>query len=409
MDIPGYSMRYTLGQGGMAEVFLAHQQSFDRLVAIKVMDNSLIEDPHYAERFLREARIVAKLSHPHIVPVFDVGVLDGHHYLAMEHLSGGDLKTRIREGMNAKAALRVLREMASALDFAHTKGYVHRDIKPDNILFREDGSAVLTDFGIARPRETDMDLTQAGTVVGTPKYMAPEQCQGKVVDGRADLYALGIVFVEMLTGKPPFDGPDPVAVAIQHLQGPVPSLKGSLAPYQTLIDQLLAKDPDDRLASGAELIKAIDALTRGAAPASAAVAEPATTPSPAPSAGLSLAPKAPEGLRRGLQVREEAFRQLLARKQRLLCEMCCSDAQEFGIQYSNMTTQILDWQSRHGKQCAEIRLIAHIHPDVEPRLREVLSALYQAEGHFEFLKKIPMQVRLLDFNDRLLAEFTLKT
>lgn len=408
MDIPGYTMRYTLGQGGMAEVFLAHQQSFDRLVAIKVMDNGLIEDPHYAERFLREARIVAKLSHPHIVPVFDVGIIDGHHYLAMEHLSGGDLKTRIREGMNAKAALRVLCEMASALDFANAKGYVHRDIKPDNILFREDGSAVLTDFGIARPRETDMDLTQAGTVVGTPKYMAPEQCQGKVVDGRADLYALGIVFVEMLTGKPPFDGPDPVAVAIQHLQSPVPTLKGSLAPYQPLLDRLLAKDPDDRFTCGAELIKAIDALTRGSATQTAAItAEPAVAP-PQASSGLSLAPKAPDGLRRGLHVSEESFRQLLARKQRLACEMCCSDAQEFGIQYSSMTTQILDWQSRHGKQCAEIRLVAHIHPDVEPRLREVLSALYQAEGHFDFLKKIPMQVRLLDFNEQLLAEFTLK-
>lgn len=406
MDIPGYSMRYTLGQGGMAEVFLAHQQSFDRLVAIKVMDNSLIADPHYAERFLREARIVAKLSHPHIVPVFDVGVIDGHHYLAMEHLSGGDLKTRIREGMNAKAALRVLREIAAALDFAHAKGYVHRDIKPDNILFREDGSAVLTDFGIARPRETDMNLTQAGTVVGTPKYMAPEQCQGKVVDGRADLYALGVVFVEMLTGKPPFNGTDPVAIAIQHLQNPVPILKGSLAPYQPLVNKLLAKNPDDRLASGAELIKAIDALARGGV-APAPITE-TSAPSPPASAGLSLIPKVPDGLRHGLRVSEESFRQLLTRKQRLVCEMCCSDAQEFGIQYSSMTTRILDWQSQHGKQCAEIRLVAHIDPDVEPRLRDVLSALYQAEGHFDFLKKIPMQVRLLDFNEQLLAEFTLK-
>ncbi|TNF33997.1 MAG: serine/threonine protein kinase, partial [Gammaproteobacteria bacterium] len=342
MDIPGYQIRYTLGQGGMAEVFLAHQASFDRLVAIKVMDHSLIQDPHYAERFLREARIVAKLSHPHIVPVFDVGVIDHHHYLAMEHLSGGDLKTRIKEGVNAKAALRILRDMASALDFAHSKGYVHRDIKPDNILFREDGSAVLTDFGIARPRETDMELTQAGTVVGTPKYMAPEQCQGKVVDGRADLYSLGIVFVEMLTGKPPFDGPDPMAVAIQHIQSPIPQLKGSLARYQSLVDGLLAKDPEDRFETGAALIKAIDDLLAGHTPPPAVPEPVAPTPASPASPGLSLMPKEAADIRRGLQVQEESFRQLLSKKERLACEMGCLDAQDFGIQYSNMTTRILD-------------------------------------------------------------------
>jgi len=411
MDIPGYEIRYTLGQGGMAEVFLAHQASFDRLVAIKVMDHSLIQDPHYAERFLREARIVAKLSHPHIVPVFDVGVIDHHHYLAMEHLSGGDLKTRIKEGVNAKAALRILRDMASALDFAHSKGYVHRDIKPDNILFREDGSAVLTDFGIARPRETDMELTQAGTVVGTPKYMAPEQCQGKVVDGRADLYSLGIVFVEMLTGKPPFDGPDPMAVAIQHIQSPIPQLKGSLARYQPLVDRMLAKEPEERFDTGADLIKAIDALLSGNTPLpdepGTATSMPPASPAPAP--GLSLIPKEAADIRRGLQVQEESFRQLLAKKERLACEMGCLDAQDFGIQYSNMTTRILDWQSQHGKRCAEIRLTAHINPDIEPRVRDMLTQLYQSGGHFDFLAKVPMQVILKDLRGQPLAEFTVKT
>ncbi|HEY9037223.1 MAG TPA: serine/threonine-protein kinase [Pseudomonadales bacterium] len=412
MDIPGYTIRHLLGQGGMAEVFLAHQQSFDRLVAIKVMDNALIADPHYAERFLREARIVAKLSHPHIVPVFDVGIIDAHHYLAMEHLSGGDLKTRIKEGMNARRALKVLREMAGALDFAHSKGYVHRDIKPDNILFREDGSAVLTDFGIARPRESDMNLTQAGTVVGTPKYMAPEQCQGKVVDGRADLYSLGIVFVEMLTGHAPYDGPDPVAVAIQHLQSPIPQLKGSLAPYQPLVDRLLTKDPEHRFADGAALIKAIDALLRGHTPAAAApIPESAAPEKPAAAAteGLSLVPKVLAQVRPGLRVQEEHYRQLFSRKERLACDMCCTDAQEFGIQYAKMTTHILDWQSLHGKRCGSIVLAAHIHPDVEPRLREALSGLYQDKGHFTFLKQIPMQVRLWDLQGQPIAEFTVKT
>jgi serine/threonine protein kinase len=218
-EIPGYRILGQLGVGGMATVYLANQESFDREVALKVMAPALAADANYGDRFMREARIAARFSHPNIIAVYDVGVHKDHYYIAMEHHSGGDLKGRLRKGMTTKQAMSILRQMAAALDYAHSKGYIHRDVKPDNILFREDGSAVLTDFGIARPAAGDTQMTQIGMVVGTPKYMSPEQARGQELDARSDIYSLGIVFYEIMVGRVPFDGRDSIDIGIKHDAG----------------------------------------------------------------------------------------------------------------------------------------------------------------------------------------------
>lgn len=256
--IPGYTILSQLGEGGMATVFLAIQESFGRKVALKVLMPKGQQDSSFNERFAREARIVARLSHPNIIPVYDVGQIGDYHYISMEYLNGKDLSGRIRRGMKVGEIIRVTRDIALALDFAHRKGYVHRDVKPDNILFREDGAAVLTDFGIARPAAPDSNMTQVGKVIGTPKYMSPEQTKGEEVNSTCDLYALGVMLYEMLTGKVPFDGRDPFDIGIKHLKEPVPRLPANMAVFQPLVDGLLAKNRSKRIQSGREVVEMLD-------------------------------------------------------------------------------------------------------------------------------------------------------
>ena len=179
LEIPGYSIEREIGRGGMARVYLAVQKKFGRLVAIKVVSPEYTADPSFGKRFVREARIIAQLSHPNIVQVHDAGVNDQCYYLVMEYLRGGDLNRRLKRGLHMQAAISVVKDIARGLDSAHAKGFVHRDIKPENILFREDGSAVLSDFGVARVISSGASITQHGTVVGTPQYMSPEQAAGR--------------------------------------------------------------------------------------------------------------------------------------------------------------------------------------------------------------------------------------
>jgi serine/threonine protein kinase len=256
--IPGYRIERKLGQGGMATVYLAIQESFDREVALKIMSPFLNSDPSFTTRFVREARIVAQIHHASIVPVMDVGEHATHHYLSMEYLPGGDLKHRIAEGKHGLSlAVTACLAISAALDVAHRKGFVHRDIKPENILFREDGTPVLTDFGIARAIDSGASLTMAGMMVGTPNYMSPEQVKGQELDGRSDLYSLGIVFYETLTGAVPFRADSTMSLALKHLSDPLPPLPPEFALYQPFIDRLTAKEREDRFASGAEVARAL--------------------------------------------------------------------------------------------------------------------------------------------------------
>lgn len=244
----------------MAKVYLAVQENFQREVAVKILAARLLSDTSFGVRFLREARIVAQLSHQNIVPVFDVGQHGDCHYIAMELLPGGDLKQRLAKGMPLPQCLDIVLQIASALHYASGKNFVHRDIKPENILFREDGSAVVSDFGIARSTTSETNMTLTGTIIGTPSYMSPEQAQAQTLDGRSDLYSLGIILFEMLTGNVPFTADSAISIGLKHITDAIPELPADVADFQEFIDKALAKSPEDRFQTGQDFIDALQEL-----------------------------------------------------------------------------------------------------------------------------------------------------
>lgn len=292
IELPGYNIEKQLGRGGMARVYLARHIGLDRLVAIKVLSKDLDGDKSFSDRFIREARIVANLTHQNIITVYDVGVHNQFHYIAMEYLPGETLDDKIKKKLNINQVLGITKQIAAALDFAHKKGIVHRDVKPDNILFREDGTAVLTDFGIARAAKSETKMTATGTVIGTPHYMSPEQAQGQEIGPWSDLYSLGIVLFEMLSGEVPFDADSTIAVVFKHITEPVPDLDEPYKQYQPLVNTLLAKEANDRYQSGREVIADIEALDRGETPANATLIFNQTAINPAVSANTDSTQKA---------------------------------------------------------------------------------------------------------------------
>ena len=245
----------------MARVYLAIQSSLERRVALKVMAPALAADASFSKRFLREARTIASLTHPHIVAVYEVGVTTDHlHYFSMQFLPGGDFAQRMRKGVEQTEVIRVLCGIAKALGFAHEQGVVHRDVTPGNIMFDGADTPLLTDFGIARALSGSTRITSTGVSIGTSNYMSPEQARGGEVDARSDLYSLGVLVFEALTGRPPYQGPDGFAVAYAHVFEPIPRLPAALQHWQAFIDQALAKDPKDRFASADELIVGLQAV-----------------------------------------------------------------------------------------------------------------------------------------------------
>ena len=262
IQIPGYKILSQLGKGGMSSVYLAEQLSFGRPVALKVMTANLAETEHFGHRFLREARIAAHLSHPNIVSVYDTGYVDGNYFLAMEYLPGEDLKRRIESGIALLEGLDIVIALADAIDYASAAGVIHRDIKPANIMFREDGSLAVVDFGIARDISTETKVTQIGTVMGTPHYMSPEQSAAEELDSRSDLYSVGIVFYELLSGHVPFRADSAAAVGVQHISAPVPPLPEQTRIFQDIINRVLAKNPDERYQTGMEFASDIEELRR---------------------------------------------------------------------------------------------------------------------------------------------------
>ncbi|MEJ7811038.1 MAG: serine/threonine-protein kinase [Gemmatimonadaceae bacterium] len=258
-----YTLERELGRGGMGIVYLARDVKLDRPVAIKILPSGLAEQAETRERFLREARTAAHLSHPNIVPVFRADELDGHAFFVMAYVDGESLADRVRDRgpLPPVEAVRYLREVAWALAYAHARGVVHRDIKPENIMIeRGSGRAVVTDFGIARAEHT-APITQDGYVLGTVHYMSPEQVSGDRLDGRSDLYSLGVVGFFALSGRLPFDGGAPSAILVAHATRPAPPL-ASVAPdvlrqIAAVIDRCLNKEPDARYATGEALADAL--------------------------------------------------------------------------------------------------------------------------------------------------------
>ncbi|MFL0801836.1 MAG: serine/threonine protein kinase [Agarilytica sp.] len=262
LEIPGYDIIEPIGRGGMASVYRARQHSFDRNVALKILKPDLSEDDAFCQRFVMESLIVAKLNHSHIVQVYDVGEVKNNYYIAMEFLCGGDLQKRLKEGLSAQESVSIIKQIASALDFAHRKHIIHRDLKPDNVMFREDEAAVLTDFGIAKETNADINLTQTGLIVGTPKYMSPEQIRGADPSPQGDIYSLGIMFYQLLCNRVPFHGADLVATAYQHFNEPVPLLPPHLSQFQELIEHMLAKTIEDRIPCGKDVVKELERIEK---------------------------------------------------------------------------------------------------------------------------------------------------
>jgi len=256
-NIPGYRIEKKLGCGGMADVYLGVQEVLGRKVAIKVLAAEMIQNQQVIERFLNEARTASRLEHPNIVTIHDVGQVEDTCYIVMEYLPESlisRMKSSPGKKLNPAEAFRILKRMAMALDYAHREGFIHRDIKPDNILFRKDNTPVLVDFGIARAMDSNSQLTTTGMIIGTPHYMSPEQCQGEKVDGQSDIYSLGIVFYEMLTGDIPYRADSAAGVLVKHIQEPVPHLPVELQRYQPLLGRMVAKNKSQRVRTGKELL-----------------------------------------------------------------------------------------------------------------------------------------------------------
>ncbi len=261
MSAPKFKVKKRIAKGGMSSVYLAVQESLGRRVALKLMRK--FDNPKQAERFLHEGRIIASLGHRNIITIHDVGVIGDRHFISMEYLEGGSLEDRIGEdGMPPAKALSILEQIAGCLRFVHRKGIVHRDIKPGNILFHSDGTPKLTDFGIAKLLDSDQDLTMDGAALGSPYYLSPEQAEGRPLDGRTDIYALGIVLYQMLTGQKPFAKASPIETIVAHLTQPIPLLPDELSGYQPLLDRMIAKNPEDRVGSAKELVYMVRELRR---------------------------------------------------------------------------------------------------------------------------------------------------
>jgi eukaryotic-like serine/threonine-protein kinase len=295
-----YDVGRTLGSGGMGEVFLARDRVLGRDVALKVLRTQFAGDSEFAERFKREARSAASLSHPNIVQVYDRGdTEDGSSYIAMEYVPGGTLKEKIvGDGpLGAREAAALGAQVAEALEAAHERGMVHRDIKPQNVLLTDRGDAKVADFGIARAGSS-VTISRTGSVMGTAGYMSPEQALGEPATPKSDLYSLGIVLFEALTGELPFTADNPIAVSMKHVNEPVrppreidPTIPEGM---NALITRLMAKNPEDRYASAAELADDLWRISRGLEPTAAPVAAAAPTrPQPAPVAASSPTRRAP--------------------------------------------------------------------------------------------------------------------
>jgi DNA-binding NarL/FixJ family response regulator len=257
--IPRYEILRTLGSSEHANVYLASAQDREEHVALKVTELAAPDDLGTHELLAREYQAIAALDHPAVVDIYDYGVHAGREYLAMEYFSRGDLRNRMCDPLSVAAALAYAARIAGALEVVHGAGLVHRDLKPQNVMLRENDEVVLIDFGLAKNISNATHSTRAGTLRGSPYFMSPEQAQGEVVDARSDIYSLGVIFFEMLMHRKPFHGKTAIDVLQQHVSAPLPQLPEQLACFQPLLERLLAKDRNHRFANAAELRGALAA------------------------------------------------------------------------------------------------------------------------------------------------------
>lgn len=255
--LKGYEVRKRISGGEIASVYLATEKKTGRQTVLKVLNqvpDSGAGDVAF-DRFLLEFELIGKISHPNVVNIYDLGIADDHAFIAMEYCGKGSLKRRIQIGMYADRAEELMRDIAEALGAIHKVGILHRDLKPTNVLFRDDDSLALIDFGLAKQAHLKAELTGAGEIFGTPYYMSPEQGHGETLDERADIYSLGVIFYEMLTGSKPYEASTAMAVILKHAREPIPRLPEHLAQYQPAIDTMMAKRPGQRFQSVEELLE----------------------------------------------------------------------------------------------------------------------------------------------------------
>lgn len=260
MKIPGYKILAPIGAGGMSATYLAEPDGGGAQVVLKVLSANEMDD-RSVRRFLNEARLIASVGHPNIVRIEAVNVCAEGAWMAMEYVPRGDLAARIQtQRFTPEAALAILQPIAEALAAAHALRIVHRDVKPANILFREDGTPLLTDFGIAKDLKAELDLTRTGVFLGSPNYMAPEQADGRAVDGRTDVYALGCMFFEMVSGRKPFLGDSVFDLVEQHQRAPIPYLPEGGSRWQPVLEKMLGKRPVDRFVDINAFLDAVAAV-----------------------------------------------------------------------------------------------------------------------------------------------------
>ncbi len=257
-----YKIVAPLGEGGMAAVYKAYQQTMDRYVALKILPRHFAADPEFVGRFEQEAKIIARLQHVHILPVHDYGTSEGFTYIVMPFVETGTLDDLLQgEPLPQDQIRKIISQVGEALQHAHSQGLVHRDVKPSNILIDQDGNCLLTDFGISKIVEGTAKFTQTGAILGTPAYMSPEQIKGETIDGRSDIYSLGIILYQMATGRAPYRAETPPAIFVKHLHDPLPPPRKFNQDLPESVERVilkaLAKDPKDRYSIATELVNAI--------------------------------------------------------------------------------------------------------------------------------------------------------
>jgi DNA-binding NarL/FixJ family response regulator len=252
--IPGIKVLHLIGEGGTARVYLASRERDDEPLVVKILRSEILADPRALARFMEEYSLVERIKSPHVARIYDHGTSEEHAYLVMEFFEGGDLQKRLAgKALPPDQSLRMFRELMLALGDIHEKGILHRDLKPQNLMFRNDGTLAIVDFGIAKHIDA-IDMTGQGEILGTPRYMSPEQVQGRALDLRTDIYSAGVLLYQMLTGQHLFEGDTAVEVALQHLNTAPPALPEHLADYQRLMDKLVEKDRDARFRNADEVL-----------------------------------------------------------------------------------------------------------------------------------------------------------
>lgn len=278
-----YQIRKELGRGGMATVYLAFDPLFEREVALKLLKPDLLDDAQVRERFERETKIIAKLEHPAIVPVHDVGKDNDRLFYVMRYMTGGSLSDRMTKPLSLEESMRIIQRIAAALDYAHSKGVIHRDLKPGNILFDDDGNAFISDFGVAKLASGQTRLTSSG-IIGTPSYMSPEQAVGEQVDSRSDIYSLGVILFEMLSGKLPYEATTPLAMVVKHTTEPIPHIldinPNLPSGIESVLEKAMAKNRGLRYATASEMIADLAKLFPNGVPQDAEYTIPVTRRAP---------------------------------------------------------------------------------------------------------------------------------